>query len=113
MPTTTSGGASNAWEPEPEAAPAAAETGDEVHSAWGGAEPELTQDETPSGTPKDTSAAADYEAMKAAELRDEAKARGLPASGSKADLAGRLAEHDEAAAGEGTEPKQEQEQEQP
>jgi hypothetical protein len=38
----------------------------------------------------------DYGSMTQAALRDEAKTRGLPVGGSKADLAARLAEHDAA-----------------
>lgn len=37
-----------------------------------------------------------YTSMTQAALRDEAKSRGLPVGGSKADLAARLAEHDAA-----------------
>lgn len=41
-------------------------------------------------------AAADYASMTQAALRDEAKTRGLPVGGSKADLATRLTDHDAA-----------------
>lgn len=44
-------------------------------------------------TPQD---APDYVSLTQAELRAEAKSRELPAGGSKADLAARLAEHDAA-----------------
>ncbi len=40
--------------------------------------------------------APNYEAMNKSDLIDEAKARKLPVSGTKADLAARLAEHDAA-----------------
>lgn len=42
--------------------------------------------------------AADYASMSQAALRGEAKTRGLPVGGSKADLAARLNEHDQQAA---------------
>ncbi len=47
---------------------------------------------------ENTPAAVDYTSMSQAALRDEAKTRGLPAGGSKADLAARLNDHDQQAA---------------
>lgn len=44
--------------------------------------------------------APDYGLMTQAALRDEAKTRGLPSGGSKAELAARLSEHDTAQAGD-------------
>lgn len=59
-----------------------------VPAAAEGAEPEEIP---PAGS------APDYGSMTQAALRDEAKSRGLPVGGTKADLAARLAGHDAAA----------------
>lgn len=71
------------------------------------AEPEPVEAAAPGGVlpegwtsdpgPAADSAVPDYGSMTQAALRDEAKSRGLPVGGSKADLAARLAEHDAAA----------------
>lgn len=71
--------------PGPEAAPTVEYRGE--HG------PELV--DMPPGQPV---AAADYVSMTQAALRDEAKTRGLPVGGSKADLAARLNDHDQQAA---------------
>lgn len=123
MPTVTSGGASSAWEPEREPAAGGAVAphalvhvvGDgpaplvlpegagspQVVSMAGGA----VADSVPGGVqlpegwtadepPAPQGGAPGYGSMTQAALRDEAKARGLPVGGSKADLAARLTEHD-------------------
>lgn len=125
VPKATSGGASSAWEQAPVAeAPAAApETAPAVE-----AEPaQLVAEPVGDGAAGDAPAmvaeggyagasnlveiqpepaaeavpvAPDYGSMTQAALRDEAKARGLPVGGAKADLAARLADHDAAADGE-------------
>lgn len=125
MPTVTSGGASSAWEDgaEPEAAPgapvaAAAEAPEAPELEQGPATqapalegehgPELT--DLPGGgyvEPAAAPASGDYASMTQAALREEAKGRGLPSGGSKADLAGRLAEHDNQSAASAAEPKEE------
>lgn len=116
MPTTTSGGSSNAWEqPRDEPPEAAAPTG------WVGEHgPELVElpatdavlpegwtadpgpgAESSADAPEVLSAAdvaAGYTDLSFAQLRAEAKARGLPAGGSAVDLAARLGEHDAASA---------------
>lgn len=115
MPTVTSGGASSAWEdgagpqaapaaPVADQAPAAAEAPEleqgpatQAPALEGEHGPELT--DLPDGgyvEPAAAPASGDYASMTQAALREEAKGRGLPSGGSKADLAGRLAEHDAA-----------------
>ncbi len=108
MPKVTIGGASNAWEEAPQVvAPstqdAAAPSPVEVRGEPG---PELADPPyagvvtpLPQGWAPDPGAPApapDYGSMTQAALRDEAKSRGLPVSGSKADLGARLVEYDAA-----------------
>ncbi len=91
---TVAGGASN-----PDALPgeagyveqaAAEQNAVEIRGEHG---PELTD-----MPPGQTVTTTDYASMTQAALRDEAKTRGLPVGGSKADLAARLDEHDQQAA---------------
>lgn len=79
-PAKATGGHTDVAAPAPEA-PA-------VPAATEGADPP-----TPGPVP---GSAPDYSSMTQAALREEARGRGLPVGGSKADLAGRLAGHDAA-----------------
>lgn len=99
--TTTQSGASNGWEPgepEPAAAPVA-----EAAEAVPAQEPESPAEEEPAQEePEEPLSAADvaagYTDLSFAQLRAEAKARGLSAGGTAVELAARLAEHDAAPA---------------
>jgi hypothetical protein len=116
MPKATTARASNAWEATEAAAPAVVVTAPaeavgavdaaplradaEVKAApaveWPpGSVPAAAQD-AEALSPADV--AAGYTDLTFAELRAEAKARGLPAGGSAVELAARLAEHDAAQA---------------
>jgi hypothetical protein len=127
VPKATSGGASSAWEETPvaeapaEASPAQAApeppayvaraavvddpvtpSGDEAPDiATGSGMEVLAAPDAPEPlSPADV--AAGYTDLSYAELRAEAKARGLPAGGSAVELAARLSEHDETQAASDT-----------
>ncbi len=126
MPKTTGAGASSAWEDPVLPAPTALEgehgpelldlpVGDVVVPLPEGWTPDpgpapdadygsiggkkLTGSSNVGGELLDDAPPLDYGSLPHAALRDEAKTRGLPAAGSKADLAARLAEHDAAVVG--------------
>lgn len=112
MPKATSGGASNAWEQDApdaagaEAQPAPVVAGEPAAQVQGEPGPEVP---LPPGWSADPGAApadgaADYGSMTKAALSAEAASRELPTSGTKTDLAARLAEHDASTAAPGPVP---------
>lgn len=100
--STVNSGASNAGDPEPvtqvrgEHGPKPADLpagGVVAPEGWTSVEADPPEAFAPA-TP-------DYASMNKADLQSEAQARDLPTSGTKADIAARLTEHDAAQGGEG------------